>query len=99
MANLFSLRATNPKDMLKHPEPVGPENDKWIKSIVEDAGLIVAMWGNHGTHLDRAETVSEMLRSMGKDLCCLGLNKNGEPKHPLYLPANAKPGLWKMARG
>ena len=33
MVNLFGYRATNPNDMMEAQEPIGPENDSWIKKI------------------------------------------------------------------
>jgi len=41
----------------------------------------VAAWGNHGFFLNRSVEVREIVKGMK----CLGLNKSGEPKHPLYI--------------
>ncbi len=86
MLNLFALRATDPKTMLGHPEPIGQHNDSTIREYAQREGhVIVAAWGAHGSHLGRGETV----RARVPGLRCFGLTKGGEPKHPLYLSSNA----------
>ncbi|WP_092225043.1 DUF1643 domain-containing protein [Desulforhopalus singaporensis] len=87
MANLFAFRATNPLDMKAAYDPVGPENNKWLKHLAKDAALVVAAWGNDGSYLDRSKQVLELIPHMH----CLKLNKSGEPAHPLYLAANIHP--------
>ena len=90
MTNLFAWRATDPKMMLAARDPVGPENDHWLKLIAGEAKVIIAAWGNDGRHLSRSKAVKEMLAPCG--LQCLKVNvKTGEPSHPLYLPASLRP--------
>jgi hypothetical protein len=55
---------------------------------LEEGGLNVACWGNHGEHLFRGE---EVIAILGKpNLSIFGLTGKGQPKHPLYLPKNTK---------
>ena len=86
VCNLFALRSTKPAALYKHPDPVGPENDRVILAAARDAGLVVAAWGTHGAHLARAKAVETMLAGV-VDLKCLGLNRDGSPRHPLYVRA------------
>lgn len=86
MANLFAFRATNPKDMLNSEGPVGKNNDDWLRKLSRDAGLIVCAWGSHGKHLGRDEKVNGLLA--GYKLKCLGVTKDGQPRHPLYIRAD-----------
>ena len=90
MANLFAFRATAPSDMMASDEPIGSDNDEWIKKLAKEAGVIVAAWGNDGSYLERSKDV----RNMIPDLMCLKINKSGEPAHPLYQPGTAKPIKW-----
>lgn len=90
MANLFALRATDPRVMLAHPEPIGPDNDATLCRLAVDAGIVVAAWGAHGAHRDRGR---EVLKMLALDVCCLGQTKAGQPKHPLYLRADTRPIL------
>lgn len=93
MTNLFAFRATDPRVMLAHDEPVGEMNDYWLRWIAKDAGLIVCCWGCHGTHRNRATDAVALLRWYG--LKCLRLTKDGHPAHPLYLPKDLTPGEYR----
>ena len=84
--NLFAFRATLPSDMKKVDNPVGKENDYFIKRGIKGADKIVVCWGNHGLFLGRGLEVREMIGAAE----CFGLTKVGEPKHPLYLRRDAE---------
>ena len=87
ISNLFAFRATNPGDLKKVKDPMGDENDKWLKSLSEKADIIVGAWGNHGELLLRGRAVINIFEEM----YCLKINKTGQPAHPLYQPKNLKP--------
>ena len=87
MANLFAFRATDPRLMKKVKNPIGPENNIWLKKLANEAGLIIAAWGNDGSYLGRSEQVKKILPK----LSCLKINKSGEPAHPLYQAADLQP--------
>ncbi|MBT4822844.1 MAG: DUF1643 domain-containing protein [Lentisphaerae bacterium] len=86
MVNLFAVRATDPRDMLSHPEPVGPDNDMWLRETCTGS-TVIAVWGTRGDHLGRSGSVAHAIPG----LWCLGFTKAGCPKHPLYLPKDTKP--------
>ena len=88
IANIFAYRATNPKELYKAANPIGLDNDRYIRESAECADLIVAAWGNHGDHLGRGEDVLNILKGTEKPVHTLGLTKAGQPKHPLYLSKN-----------
>ena len=87
MANLFSYRATDPENMLSATDPVGKDNDRWLIKLSDQAGLVVAAWGNTGSYMGR----SEQVRKLVPNLHCLKINKSGEPAHPLYQKATLQP--------
>ncbi|HEX5093613.1 MAG TPA: DUF1643 domain-containing protein [Burkholderiales bacterium] len=95
VTNLFAWRATDPLAMRAAADPVGPGNDAAILRAARAARLVVCAWGNHGAHLDRSTEVQRRLRRAGVDLHMLRLNANGEPAHPLYLPALLAPSRWR----
>lgn len=93
MLNLYSYRATSPDDMRAAADPVGRMNDRWISNTVEGAEVtaVIPCWGA-GAKLVRAEQVMRLLPA--EKLHCLGLTKDGHPKHPLYLPNTTELQRW-----
>lgn len=92
MVNLFAFRATSPKDMMKSPEPVGPDNSQHLMRLWRDAGEIVCAWGKDGRFNNRDADFIALcnLARLDSKLRCLGVNGDGTPKHPLYLKASTK---------
>ena len=87
MANLFAYRATDPADMKAATNPIGSQNNKWLKVLAKDAGLIIGAWGNDGAFMGRSAQVKKRVPAMR----CLKMNKSGEPAHPLYQRADVIP--------
>jgi hypothetical protein len=97
MTNLFALVSTNLKAMVRHPEPIGKDNDIHIRQVTAQQSTIFVAWGAHGSHLNRDREVLELLAEAGRtDLLCFGMNKNGSPKHPLHLAGNLKPVAYRL---
>lgn len=91
VTNLFALRATDPKALYKHPDPVCEQNDKMIRVVASSCEKVVCAWGTHGAYQGRGKEVLRMLNEWGCRPYHLGLTKGGFPKHPLYLPSSTKP--------
>jgi len=89
MANLFAYRTKSPSIMKSQNDPIGADNDVWLAKLAKDAGIVVAAWGNHGSHLSRSSTVKKLI----PNLHYLNMNQSGEPTHPLYLKGDLKPAL------
>ena len=89
MLNIFAFRATDPADMKKFEEPVGPRNTAsyLIEQLASCGGPHIAAWGKHAAHRERGEHI----RLNVPHLDCLASNLDGSPKHPLYLKGNLKP--------
>lgn len=90
MSNIFAYRATDPKVMKAHPTPIGEVNNEWLVKLAKNAGIVVCAWGKNGKHLKRDQEVLELLRPVAK-LHYLKLTNEGQPYHPLYLPASLTP--------
>jgi hypothetical protein len=91
--NLFAFRATQPVNLPRSVEAVGPSNDYYITNVCREAKLVVAAWGVHGAILNRdVEVASGLLKD--RELHCLGTTKEGQPKHPLYIDGATHPGIW-----
>lgn len=95
MLNLFAFRATLPADMKRAADPVGPTNDQAIYRYCDQSSFILAAWGTHGTFRGRAEEVAKLL---SWPVYCLRLTKQGHPEHPLYVPGNQKPVMFREPR-
>ena len=83
VVNLFAYRATDPKELDKVDDPVGPLNDPQLINCWH--GTLVAAWGAKAPN-ERVKYVLSLMYS--KQLFCLGTTKKGHPRHPLYVPAN-----------
>ncbi|MEV8518603.1 DUF1643 domain-containing protein [Dyella marensis] len=87
-------RSPNPGDLDGMDDPVGPDNDRWLAELARSVDLIVVGWGDLFATPERTARVVEILHASGKPLHCLGANRNGSPKHPLYVSGAARPLPW-----
>jgi len=97
VTNLFAWRATDPRAMKRAAEPVGRSNNQAILRAARQSAIVVCAWGNHGAHLGRAATVAANLRGAGLALSALRITAQGQPAHPLYLPARLAAARWREA--
>lgn len=93
LVNLYALRGRDPRILDTHPDPVGPE---WVHHLaalldaVEPRDVVLACWGASGPRSSpQPARVLAMLASRGIQPRCLGLCRTGEPRHPLYVRADA----------
>ena len=95
VVNVFAFRATDPKDLRKAADPVGPANDLIIRACAAShRKSVIAAWGSEIRHWPMREAhVLEVLRQALADepLLCLGATRDGFPRHPLYLKGDTKP--------
>jgi hypothetical protein len=90
VGNLFAFRATDPRDMKRAADPVGPDNDAELATIARDAELVICAWGVHGEWLDRDEQTVSILRRE-RELHAIAFTKDDHPCHPLYLRGTLRP--------
>lgn len=93
MVNLFAFKATSPKEMLQQQDPVGEDNDRHIQEILSKAAQTICCWGELGRHQNRSREVLALISNP----YCLGVLKNGEPGHPLYLKGDLQPIPYPVA--
>lgn len=86
VANLFAWRATDPNELRMTQDPIGPDNDLWIKRIADEALDVVCAWGTKSPIPQRAPYVLQKLKREGHTLKALRITANGHPGHPLYIP-------------
>lgn len=91
VVNLFAYRATDPAEMMKAEDPIGPENDAHIIETCKRASLVVCAWGAHGIYRGRDEQVLRLLSGLNIAPHYLARTGDGSPRHPLRLRADLKP--------
>jgi|CXWL01.1.fsa_nt_gi hypothetical protein len=95
MLNLFAFRATDPKALAIAADPIGPMNDEAL-ARESDGRVVLCAWGRSGgpATAARAKAVAGRLLALDRKLYCLARNKDGSPKHPLYMRGDALPQPW-----
>lgn len=103
VANLYALISTDPKWLISHPYPIGPENDYTLQAIAHGAmqdgyqhgreAIVVVAWGARAP-LPRVQSVVHQ-HLAGVKLMCLGTTKAGAPRHPLYIQGETPLVAWR----
>jgi hypothetical protein len=94
MLNVGAYRATDPKEWRAAKDPIGTENT--IEHLVAytkkfDVHLIIAAWGRMGLWFPvHCEAISKRFSFEMPYLWCLDRNKDGTPRHPLYVSYHRK---------
>ena len=91
VCNLFALRSTDPKALRRTDDPVGPANDAMIAAEVLFADRVICAWGADQAIGKRGLQVLDLIRRSGRQPLALQLNRDGSPKHPLYVAYSAEP--------
>ncbi len=74
VVNLLAVRATQPTEIGKSLEPVGPDNRVWIERSVAGADIVVCAWGTHGGYVRQDDKVLGWIEGACKPMC-LGVTK------------------------
>lgn len=88
VANLFAWRATDPSELAKAVDPIGPANDSILYRVTRNPllAIVVGGWGNK---LPRAYRRRGQQLHIGRSLHCVAVNTDGSPRHPLYVRDDA----------
>ncbi len=98
VVNPFAYRATKPSEMRKMAgidcDVYGRENIDHILTVFGTADLCIVGWGNGGEFQDAGRKLMKILECANEKrkipIKCLGVTKQGHPKHPLYI-SNSQP--------
>jgi hypothetical protein len=89
IANAYPYRTSYPSalwyDGVSKDDREQWERNRYYLEALASLPLVIVAWGT-GCPDDHAKRVTEILLKPGRPLWCLGINKGGSPKHPLYLP-------------
>lgn len=98
VVNLLAFRSTDPQGLRLALDPYGPENPTHVRDAFRRSqGPVIAAWGSHPLArrpVDMAAWVAEIAEEEGKAMLCLGVTRDGSPRHPLYLRADAPLRPW-----
>lgn len=96
MYNLYAWRDTSPKALFaakaNGQDIVGPYNDFFLRLNIHSDSCVIAAWGANAPE-DRVRDVRRLLGGMR--FMALATNKDGSPKHPLYIRADSTPKPWR----
>lgn len=96
VVNLFAFRSSSPEVLQSVEDPVGPDNERYLKAAAARAGKIVLAFGASRLAACRWRAVEPLFA--GLPLYCLGECANGAPRHPLYVSSSVSPMLWRVVR-
>jgi hypothetical protein len=88
IVNLFAYCTPYPKELSNATEPIGIENDRYLRQASNRSRGLVFAWGNWGYLRSRDRQVCKLLARVER--YCLGLTRTGQPRHPLYLPRDTQ---------
>jgi len=88
--NLKAFIATHSLDVrdaiARGVDVVGPMNERCLDwALLRTVCRVIVAWGANGSVLARDTLMLRSLRSRGIEPLCLGLTKDGHPKHPARL--------------
>ena len=88
VCNLFAFRSTQPAELQKVSDPKGPLNDVFLKESIKLSDKIICSWGRFGTLNNRDLEVIQIIKKYKTPVFHLGLTKNNQPRHLLYISYN-----------
>lgn len=83
VVNLFAYRATDPKELAFVDDPHGPKNSQYTWDAINKSTTTILAWGAH----PMAKKARQNFNNNG-DFYCLGMTKDGSPRHPLYVKSD-----------
>lgn len=86
MLNCFPYISTDPKKLYNFGNT--KENDDWLKKISDKCDKIVFAWGSFDVVEDKFR--DQEMMEMFPDAEALIINRNGSPRHPLYVKSDTK---------
>lgn len=94
--NLFAYRATDPAELSKVADPIGPDNLRYLVTIPQTTPIIAA-WGIKVPNSQKMwlRDVYTFLGNRDR-VFHLGVSATGEPRHPLMLPKHTPLQEWRL---
>ena len=86
MYKLFAIVSSDPSILLT-PIDLQKNNQWYLDDILNQCKDICFCWGSFKEAKERAKEIISLFDTA----VCLGINADGSPKHPLYVPGKTKP--------
>lgn len=90
MMNLFCYVTSKPEELPIQDEHDNRVADIWLQHVKKSCSKIIFAWGNFKVAVKRSVEVIKIF----PEAYALIINKNGSPRHPLYIKANVEPQLY-----
>lgn len=91
VVNTGAIRETNPDQACRAADPIGPHNEAWVRALIPACDMHIAGWGPNAARFGGDRQMLEIFREAQVQLHALKLNRDGSPRHPLYVPYSAQP--------
>jgi hypothetical protein len=100
VGNKFAYRSQYPRDLAGCTDPIGPENDVYLRKMIGTADICISAWGPTSkipqkNLRNRWQEVLKIVDEQKKELLCWGVSKDGHPLHPLMLPYSSTLRPWQ----
>ncbi len=95
VGNLYSYVSTDPRILLTLDGCFNDETDHYLKHMSHLAEKVLCGWGSFKPAAKRTHAIL----SFFPILYCLGVNRDGQPKHPLYVSYDTPIIKYKMTGG
>lgn len=95
VVNVFGLRATDPAELSKVPDPIGPQNERVVAAAIGRCDVVVCAWGAHPLAASKTTFLLSFIQSRKPAIYCFGKTKAGAPKHPLYIKSGTPLAVYR----
>lgn len=102
VVNLYAFIATDPKDLWRAKDPIGPRNDEALRYSLNRCAfnpnaVVCAAWGAADEEDERVKHVLRLASGCGiRQIMCLGETENGSPRHPSRIGYDRTFRLWRQ---
>jgi hypothetical protein len=94
VVNSGAIRETDSNKACAAADPIGPDNAAWIRALIPSCSLHIAGWGPKAARFGGDRLLREAFSDSGVALYALRTNRDGSPRHPLYIGYKVQPVLF-----
>ena len=100
VGNLFAYCATDPRELLKVEDPIGPDNEFHLRWICSNVKTVVCAWGQGGQYMERDYDFLDLCCvNWRMPVSCIALTSYAHPRHPVRAPYTDHPVLYRKVGG